>query len=274
MEVKSLGYRTDLIFPGFDGEIIDRGTYKVIRTPSNPTFYWGNFLLFENPPAEGDFIRWRELFAGEIGVPPDVNHVTLGWDTVKGERGEAAPFLENGFRLERSTVMTAHKLNPPAHPAKDLIVRPLESNDDWAQSVENQVATREPEFTEAGHRAFRQRAMERYRTMAARGLGDWFGGFIGGRLVADLGIFHAGSVGRYQSVQTHPDFRRRGAAGTLVYEASRYAVNRYGLETLVIVAETDSDAGRLYQSLSFSATEYQTGLAKWNGITSQNNSTS
>jgi hypothetical protein len=46
MNVKSLGYRTDLIFPTFDGEIIDRGDYLVIRTPKNPTFYWGNFLLF------------------------------------------------------------------------------------------------------------------------------------------------------------------------------------------------------------------------------------
>ena len=38
MEVKSLGYRTDLIFPAFDGEIIDRGAYLVVRTLSNPTF--------------------------------------------------------------------------------------------------------------------------------------------------------------------------------------------------------------------------------------------
>ena len=38
MNVKSLGYRTDLIFLAFDGEIIDRGPYLVLRTPTNPTF--------------------------------------------------------------------------------------------------------------------------------------------------------------------------------------------------------------------------------------------
>jgi ribosomal protein S18 acetylase RimI-like enzyme len=263
MVVKSLGYHTDLFFPAFDGEIIDRGAYIVVRTPSNPTFYWGNFLLFENPPAEGDYPRWTELFAREIGIPPATRHMTFGWDTVRGEQGIVAPFLENGFRLVKSTVLTARKLNPPAHSAADLVVRPLASDDDWAQSVENQVATREPEFTEASYRVFRQRAMERYRRMAAGGLGDWFGGFLGGRLVADLGIFHADRVGRYQSVQTHPDFRRRGAAGTVVYEASRYAMNRYGLMTFVIVTETDSDAGRLYRSLGFAAAEFQTGLEKW-----------
>ncbi len=263
MKVKSLGYRTDLIFPAFDGEIIDRGAYLVVRTPSNPTFYWGNFLLFEEPPAEGDYPRWMDLFAREIGIPPATKHMTFGWDTVRDEQGVDAPFLANGFRRTRSTVLTARALRPPAHPAGDLVVRPLESDGDWAQSVENQVVTREPEFSEAGHRIFRVRAMDRYRRMAARGLGDWFGAFLGGKLVADLGIFHAGAVGRYQSVQTHPDFRRRGCAGTLVYEASRHAMGHYGLDTLVIVAETDSAAGRLYRSLGFAATEYQTGLEKW-----------
>jgi ribosomal protein S18 acetylase RimI-like enzyme len=263
MEVKSLGYRTDLIFPAFDGEIIDRGEYTVVRTPANPTFYWGNFLLFENPPARGDYPRWSELFAGEIGIPPDVKHITFGWDRVAGEQGEAAPFLENGFRPVRSTVLTARAILPPAHSSNGLAVRPLVSDDDWAQAVENQVITREPEFSEEEHRLFRRRSMERYRRMALNGLGEWFGGFLGERLVADLGIFHTGSLGRYQSVQTHPDFRRRGCAGTLVYEASRYAINRYGLETLVIVAETDSGAGRLYQSLGFAAAEVQVGLEKW-----------
>jgi hypothetical protein len=43
-----------LIFPAFEGEIIDRGAYIVVRTPYNPTIYWGNFLLFEKSPAEGD----------------------------------------------------------------------------------------------------------------------------------------------------------------------------------------------------------------------------
>lgn len=57
MQVRSLGYRTDLIFPAFDGQITDRGDYLVVRTPSNPTFYWGNFLLFDRPPGDGDFER-------------------------------------------------------------------------------------------------------------------------------------------------------------------------------------------------------------------------
>jgi hypothetical protein len=59
MEVKSLGYRTDLTFPKFDGQIIDRGDYLVILTPSNLTYYWGNFLLFPKTPGRDDLNNWK-----------------------------------------------------------------------------------------------------------------------------------------------------------------------------------------------------------------------
>ena len=83
MQVRSLGYQTDLIFPSYDGEIIDRGNYLVIRTPKNPSYYWGNFLLFDHPPMKGDDQVWQELFAREIGAPPLVTHLTFGWDTTE-----------------------------------------------------------------------------------------------------------------------------------------------------------------------------------------------
>jgi hypothetical protein len=78
LNLRSLAWRTDLIFPAFDGEIIDRGPFLVIRTPSNPSFYWGNFLLFDRPPGPGDEDRWPPLFADEIGTPPSVRHQTFG----------------------------------------------------------------------------------------------------------------------------------------------------------------------------------------------------
>ena len=262
MKVRSLGYRTDLIFPAFDGVIIDRGNYLVIRTPSNPTFYWGNFLLFDHPPQEGDYSRWQEIFAKEIGIPPQVEHQAFGWDTTNNETGIIQPFLESGFILEHLAVLTVPRdhLTPKSSPG--VILRPLLSENDWNQSIENQVICREPMFPEAGYRIFRQRQVKRNRAMVSHGLGAWFGAFSGSRLVADLGIFCDRELGRYQSVQTHPDFRRRGIAGALVYNAALYALDHFNLETLVIVAEADSPAERLYQSIGFQITEYQLGIWK------------
>ena len=179
MELRSLGYRTDLIFPAYDGVILDRGHYLVIRTPSNPTFYWGNFLLFDRPPGEGDYSKWRELFVEEIGTPPRFEHQAFGWDTTSNEMGFIQPFLDNGFELEHASVLTAQQVNLIPKSSPGVTFRPLLSEDDWIQSVENQVISRDPIFSESGYRIFRQRQMKRYRDMVSHGLGVWFGAFIG-----------------------------------------------------------------------------------------------
>jgi len=262
MQIKSLGYRTDLIFPAFDGQIIDRGDYLVVKTPANPTFYWGNFLLFPDPPGEGDYQRWREIFAREFGQPPKVIHQAMGWDTTQEEAGFVQPFLENGFHLDRLVLLTARQEDLKPRSSAEVTIRQLRTRDDWEQAVENQVLSRDPWFGEAGYRTFRQGQAIRYQEMVKRGLGAWFGAFAGERLVGDLGVFCSGDLGRYQSVQTHPDFRRQGIAGALVFQSAKYAFEKHAIQTLVIVAEANSAAQRLYEALGFQITEFQMGIWK------------
>jgi GNAT superfamily N-acetyltransferase len=263
MNVRSLGYQTDLIFPAFDGEILDRRHYKVIRTPANPTFFWGNYLLFAEPPQKGDFSNWRDLFAKEIGMPPETQHQAFGWDSTDGDVGAIQPFLNAGFQLNHSLVMTVHEPLAPLRSSKDVDIRVLDTESDWGQALENQVICREPEFDEVGFRAFRRGQMKRYRKMAATGLGEWYGAFVGKRLVADAGVFLNGRLGRFQSVQTHPDFRRRGIGGTLVFESGRQALTKHNLQTLVIVADETSGPTRLYETIGFEQVEEQVGLEWW-----------
>ncbi len=274
MKIKSLGYRTDLIFHAFDGEIINRGAYLVIRTPMNPTFYWGNFLLFSQPPSESDFREWRALFAQEIGTSPEIKHQVFGWDSPEGEVGAIQPFLKAGFRVNREVVLTSSGPRSPTRPSDLVSIRALKTEADWEQAVENQVVCREPEFEENEYREFRIRQMDRYRRMVAADLGDWFGAFAGQKLVADLGLFHAEGIGRFQSVETHPAYRRQGIAGTLIFEAARQAKAAYDLHTLVIVAEQASNPARLYESLGFQLTEQQVGLECWPQIDPHTNDSS
>lgn len=260
MQVRSLGYRTDLMFRAFDGEIVDHGDHLVIQTPSNPTFYWGNFLLFAEAPGVGDFERWRALFAREIGRPPAVGHEAYGWDTTQGEVGQVQAFLDGGFTLERMTVLTARSVSPPGSPVAELAIRPLRSDEDWRKATENQVRCREPEEDEVAYRVFKEPQMASYRAMSEAGMGEWFGAFRGEELVGDLGLFHDGEVARYQTVGTHPAYRRQGIAGNLVYHAGRHALDHFAVRTLVIVADQDSAASRLYRSVGFVPQETQVGL--------------
>ncbi len=260
MQIRSLGYRTDLIFARFSGQVADAGDCLVIRTPSNPAHWWGNFLIFPDPPGEDSLPAWTRRFHQEIASKQPAEHLTFGWDSPRGERGQVEPFLEAGFILNENVVLTAERVGPPPHPNGEVWIRTLETDAEWEQALENQVEIGAAEFPEAEYRLFRARRMEEYRRMARAGLGAWLGAFVEGRLVADLGVFVDGPVARFQAVETHPDFRRRGICGTLVHAGARHALSVLAAERLVMVADEHYHAARIYESLGFRPTERQLGL--------------
>ena len=52
------------------------------------------------------------------------------------------------------------------------------------------------------------------------------------------GLYTDGNgVARFQAVDRHPDYRRRGLAGTLVHHAGAEGLTWPGVQTLVIVAD-------------------------------------
>lgn len=263
MIIHSLGYRTDLFFPRFDGEVLDYGDHLSVRTPANPTFYWGNFLLFAAPPVEGDLDRWRSLFAQEIGAPPTVRHVAFGWDSVNGETGQVTPFIQAGFTLDDSVVLTAREVTRPAKHNDEVTVRTLAEDWEWEAALQNHVASRDHTHDEAGFLAYATRQRGRYRAMACAGLGSWFGAFVEDRLIGDLGVFVENGVGRFQSVSTHPEFRRRGVCGALVYQAGLHALVKMGARLLVMRADAHYHAASIYGSVGFVAVERQIGLTWW-----------
>ena len=78
MEISSLANRTDLAMLERSGsEISDRGTHLVVRTPDNPTFWWGNFLLLAEAPADEErAAEWLREFEREFprGQAPRHRH--------------------------------------------------------------------------------------------------------------------------------------------------------------------------------------------------------
>lgn len=259
MNLRSLGYRTDLMFPRFDGLVVDRGDYLVVRTPSNPRFYWGNFLLFNAPPGPDDLPRWRQLFAAEIGGPPQIDHLAFGWDAPDGATGAVQCFLDAGFALLHSVVRTATAVHPPPRPNAALVMRPVSSDRDWQEALELQLRCQgDTELTES-FVAFTGRQMARYRAMAEAGRGAWFGAFLDCVMVGGLGVFTESGLGRFQEVVPHPAYRRQGICGTLVAHASQYACKHLDAQLLVIVTDS-AEAARIYESVGYRVMEQQVGV--------------
>lgn len=264
MRTRSLSWQTNLFFLGHQGEVLERDGYLVARTPAQPGYYWGNLLLFDAPPPPGSVGTWTALFAKEFADLPEVRHQTFAWDDPDGPRGAAAEFEAAGFEFDPAVFLVADSPRPPPHPNPDLVVRPLTGAADWDAAAACQVACRDPRFEEDVYRGFVATRMRAQRALVEAGHGRWYGGFLGGELVADLGVFMTGGgVARYQSVGTRPEFRRRGICGTLVYETARLAIAEQGATRLCMVADPEYHAARIYESVGFEPRERQAGLCRY-----------
>jgi ribosomal protein S18 acetylase RimI-like enzyme len=261
VDVRALGYRTDLMVRRLSGaEVVDRGEYVAVRTPRNPTHYWGNFVLFATPAREGEVAERLAVFAREH---PDAMHVAIGVDDAEGRLGAEAEFAAAGLVAERFSVLAAERLREPPIPNVEAVCRPLESDDDWRQALalRLRIAVEDGDTSEL-HTRFVERSVAEARALADAGHGWRFGAFVGGRLGASLGVVMDGpGLARYQTVETDPDMRRRGLASTLVHAAGLHALGA-GARTLVICAETDGPAIGLYRAVGFEVREQQGELLR------------
>lgn len=263
MNIRSLGFKTEMIFHRFDGVILDRGDYLVVKTPSNPGFFFGNFLLLFRAPKVGSLHEWKELFRKEFANDPEVKHLTFLWDSPSEGMGEIDELKKEGFKVDFSVVLTAQAVHAPKKMNTQVEVRPIVTDAEWKMVTENQILSKSADFKEDEYRLFKERQMTRYRAMAERGLGHWFGAFLNGKLVGDLGIYQDAALGRFQSVETHPDFQRQGVCGALVYKSAQFAFEKMGLERLVMVADENYHAAKIYESVGFVPTAKEYSAFWW-----------
>jgi GNAT superfamily N-acetyltransferase len=259
MALRSLGYRTDLMIRVLEGsQVADRGDYLVIRTAANPTYWWGNFLLLAEPPDPASSDEWLATFAREF---PDAGHVTLGIDVADAAVVDGSGLLTRGLRPETSAVLEASIVHAPPRPNPAASYRALASEDDWRQAAELRAAV--TAGSPGAYPAFLQARVAAERALTEAGNGSWFGAFTEGRLVATLGLITDGAgLARYQNVETHPDARGRGLAGTLVWQAGQQFLAAGRATRLVIVADPDYIAIRVYESVGFARTQTQIGFER------------
>nr|WP_232523763.1 GNAT family N-acetyltransferase [Nocardioides sp. MAH-18] len=246
-----MGFRTDLALAALAGsEVEDHGDHVLVRTPANPDYYWGNFLLLPRAPAAGELADWEARFERTF---PRCRHRAYGVAASDGSIDDLAGFAAAGFETDASTVMTATAVHEPQRPNREATYRPLMTDADWAQQVDLWSGDGE----EHG-REFVVAKVAAERRMTETGAGAWWGAFVGDRMLSSMGLFAAGpGLARFQQVQTHPEARGRGLAGTLVHRVSRYGFDELGATTLVMVADPGYLAIRIYRSVGFEGTETQ-----------------
>jgi hypothetical protein len=258
VDVRSLGYRTDLMIRELEGSrITDRGDHLVIRTPGNPGYWWGNFFLLASPPPAGEAAKWIAAFAAEF---PDARHVALGIDVTEAGIVDEAELVAEGFGVDRSSVLTARSVHEPPRPNQAATYRELSGDEDWRQAADLRAVV--TVGTPGADPRFLSARIAAERALTEAGHGSWYGAFLDGRLVAQLGLITDGSgIARYQNVESHPHVRRKGLAGTLVWQAGVRGLDA-GADTLVMVADPDDIAIGIYRSVGFADAETQIGFTR------------
>jgi GNAT superfamily N-acetyltransferase len=253
MQATSLGFLTDVALRVAEGaEVTDRGDCLVVRSPDNPAFWWGNFLLLAAWPGDND--GWLDRFAAEF---PQARHVAIGVDAAEAGGGLPAEFAT--LEPASSTVLTCAAIQIPRRLNTAAEIRTLKSDRDWQQSVELNMRC----YGEEEPSDFQQRRAATRRRLTRAGRAAWFGAFDGDRLLAQLGVCDAGGgLARYQDVDTDPAARRRGLAAMLVWRAGRFAHAELGATTLVIVADPAEEAIRVYRDCGFADAQTQFSFAR------------
>lgn len=247
------GWRTDFILHRHGALVVERDDCIVVRTPDNPGFYWGNFLLLPRAPADADLAHWRARFAQEISAPqPASQHEAFGInlppDSARLPRWEAA-----GFELIETSVLRLRpaQLQAPAKvPSAALEFVVL----DLAHDIEAIVALECADthgFEPGAYADYRRRQFQRYAAMAQQGDAAWFGVRCDGVLAADCGLMHDGGLGRFQRVATHPAWRRRGLCTALVHGVSAWGFRHWGLDEILMCADPHDVAIGIYESLGY-----------------------
>lgn len=252
------GLSTSLAIACRNGIVTVRDGFIIAETPSNPSYYFGNFLVFEAPPGARDIVRWPKLFARAFAHNPRVRHVAFAWS---GESGAADCFADDGYTLQEETVLEATHVRSAGSP-DGIDVRELQLEADWVALFHFELRQCEPQFEPAAYEQFMRRRVDRRRELCTEAAAAWCGAFYRTELVGACGIVAAEPLARYQDVGVDERFRNRGIAKALLAYAARIGFERFGAARAIIVANSDRPARALYERAGFNAVQREWSLWK------------
>ncbi len=248
--LRSLGLRSDMLSMTGVSTLEPHPLGHIMRTPSEPTYWSGNVLIrdtFEVQP-DIDIAAFHAAF-------PDASHVKILWDTPGPDVNAMQAAFDDPFEVDTYDVLTLSGVAVASATPVGVTLRSFCDNDWDASALLAAEIAAEEGYDPAVHTPFLNRRNTTRRQQIADGLGEWFGAFEGSQLVAQMGMFHDNGVARFQSVETRKSHRRMGICAALLAHVSGWANARAPVATQVIIAQADSNAGRLYRRAGFAHTE-------------------
>ncbi|MGL4251463.1 MAG: GNAT family N-acetyltransferase [Aeromonas sp.] len=256
------GFTTDLLFDRYQGEVTQHEQFLAVRTPDAPDYYFGNYLLLPNPPSDRDKGWLEAAFDRLIGQDPRIRHRTFQWPLAEGQNSRVAGFVATGYHYMECVVLALDEQSCQPHQVEmdSIQARPFTA-EDWQEWLEFEVQERDEGHSEQSYRPYLRSRQGLYQAMIEDGLGEWWGIWQEGQLVASCGLFFCGTLGRFQLVRTHQAWRNRGLCRHLLSLVSRAGLLR--AKQLIIVADEHYHAQQIYRSLGFAPVARIGSLCRW-----------
>jgi hypothetical protein len=125
-----LSWHTDLAVLRLEGSTIDeRPDHLVVRTPANPLYYWGNFVLVTDPGRVDEPEHWLDVFETEH---PEAAHRSIGLVT---RPTDAASWQALDLELTHDDVLVAQTCPEPTPVPQGYLVKQIADAIEWEQST-------------------------------------------------------------------------------------------------------------------------------------------
>jgi ribosomal protein S18 acetylase RimI-like enzyme len=229
------------------------GRAVALRTPSDPSFRWGNLLVLAEPIAAGTRPFWEARFDQAFADLPEVRHRTFAWT---GEDGALAELEAAGYDVDRNTVRLAgpNEVVPPGDGPAGFELAPVTSDADWQAVLTLHLEDSHGEDPGA-YRLHRERRNALYRRIAAGDVpglrGGWYLARLDGEPAGSMGVFVRGDLARFQFVHVAARHRRRGVATAMVRRVARDAFEFWGARQAAIMVDEGTPAEGIYARAGF-----------------------
>ena len=262
--ISNLGFQSEFVISQLEADILVKPEYTVLKTASNPSYYFGNLLALSVPISTHSKEEWLKIFTHEFKDMPKVEHFTFSW--VRNNENESAiieSFTSAGFEFEEMHILALNKsaFKEPIKLNQTPVYRALTSQEDWEQWIQLSIADQQGDYSEEGLKTYLTRKAKNYKQLEKAQLGTYLGAFVNNKLIGYAGLYHKDALGRFQNVHVIPEYQNQKIASTLLTLLIQNAPS--SLQTLVIVADEHYHATALYQSLGFSIVERECSLCWW-----------
>jgi GNAT superfamily N-acetyltransferase len=241
----------------------------VYKTKTRPNYWFGNYIV-SSSPVTSELLpemrsQWQKEFSQEAGILWQIVEWEIPFDEQKPDISKVVRALntEIDIRIVRIARRGEFQFQLSlTELTADIELIKVKNEVQYENALKIALADHEAAPESGATSDFIQWRLEQRLKSAMLGNGEWWLLMNQGMPVASCGLFFDpnGLMGRFREVTTHPEWRGRGFATTLVGLLAQIFLTQGQVQELIIVSEPDFIADRIYRKLGFKAVSYQIAL--------------